>query len=172
MNKTSYLPSPSPVAAAIHVLVVAATLFSPLAAQTLTWDANAPLDSVTSYRIYYGHAPADRQFFFNVGLDTTFTFAPKFTQNTYFVVTALNVNGESGYSNEVSFIVSPTNICDCDGDGAPKYMLDYAKLRRLIGQNKFKADGSINPKYQSGYDINQDSKIDGLDAALHKRQCR
>lgn len=143
-------------------------------AQTLSWDFNAPEDSVQTYKIYYGHAPGDRQFVLEAGNTTSYAFAPKFTTNTYFVVTAVNGAGESGPSNEAAFIVDSVavNICDCDGDGAAKYTLDFAKLRRLQGQNKFLASGAPNPKYKESYDLNQDEKISGLDAAIHRQKCK
>lgn len=165
-------------AAAFSSFVVAVLLFSGVArAQQLTWDANADDDSVSAYKIYYGHAPADRQFVVNVGNVTSFRFLPAFTSNTYFVVTAVNAVGESGASNEVAYITTPAdtvaeNICDCDGDGAPRYTLDYAKLRRLIGQNKFKQDGTLNPNYVASYDLNKDEKINGVDRAIHKARCK
>ena len=161
-------------AVASFVCLTAALFFcSPLSAQKLECEANAPLDSVTSYRIYYGYAPGDRQFFLNVGTVTDYRFAPAFTRNTYFALTALNINGESGYSNEAAFIVDSTatrNICDCDGNGKVE-KLDYAKLRLLIGNKKFLSDGTLNPKYHENYDLNQDQKIDGLDRVFHKKLC-
>ena len=169
--------SPSPrdrktaVAFSFHAAVL--FFFTAVSAQQLSWDANAPEDSVTSYRIYYGYAPGDRQFFLNVGTVTDYRFAPAFTRNTYFALTALNINGESGYSNEAAFIVDSTatrNICDCDGNGKVE-KLDYAKLRLLGGNKKFLSDGTLNPKYHENYDLNQDQKIDGLDRVFYKKLC-
>lgn len=155
------------------ILFVIAACFTDAPAQLLTWDANAPEDSVTAYKIYYGHAPGDRQFVLTVGNITSYRFAVAFMRNTYFSLTAINAAGESGYSDEAAFIVDSTatrNVCDCDGNGKVE-KLDYAKLRLLGGNNKFLSDGTLNPKFNENYDLNKDQKIDGLDRVFYKKLC-
>jgi len=79
----------------------------------LGWDANAPTESVTGYKVYWGNAtgvynstptlvPAT-----DTPTHTLYGFAPG---TYYFVVTAVNADGESGYSNEVTVTVPEWSI--------------------------------------------------------------
>lgn len=139
---------------------------APAWAQELTWDANEEPD-VVGYRIYYGFAPGDRKFVLNAGLVTKYRFA--LTQDTWFVVTAYNANLESEYSEEVVYH-APGNACDCNKDGKVD-ALDYALLRKLIGQDKY-VNGVLNLHYDENYDIYKDEKIDALDRVYYKKRCQ
>lgn len=155
------------------ILFVIAACFTDAQAQLLTWDANAPEDSVTAYKIYYGHAPGDRQFVLTVGNVTSYRFASAFTRNTYFSLTAINAAGESGYSDEAAWIVADTtkDFCDCNGDGS-KNKLDDVAIRLNIGKDKYLPDGSLNQNYKVQYDLNQDGKINTLDRAIWRQKCK
>lgn len=77
---------------------------------TLAWDANAPTDQVTDYRVHYGRAQATYDQHVSVGTATTWT-SPQLLAGTsyYFAITAVNVRAESAYSNEVSTMI-PTTV--------------------------------------------------------------
>jgi hypothetical protein len=67
------------------------------------WDANAGGDNVTNYNLYYGNAPGTYNGTgspVNVGNVTAFSIARP-PSLTYYAVTAVNANGESGKSNEL-----------------------------------------------------------------------
>lgn len=144
---------------------------APAWAQVLSWDASED-PKVIGYKIYYGTAPGDRSVVVDVGLVTSYRF--KVTQDTWFVVTAYNSCCESSYSEEVVYRVPTTgtatgNACDCNKDGKVD-ALDYAMLRKLIGQDKY-VNGTLNPKYDENYDIDKNEKIDGVDRTLYKKRC-
>jgi len=147
---------------------------APAWAQVLSWDASDD-PKVIGYKIYYGSAPRDRSVMVDVGLVTSYQF--KVTQDTWFVVTAYNSCCESVYSEEVVYRVpgsgggtgTETNACDCNKDGKVD-ALDYAMLRKLIGQDKY-VKGTLNPKYDENYDIDKDEKIDAVDRTLYKKRC-
>lgn len=66
----------------------------------LTWD---PVPNVTGYKIQYGNAPGSYTGAVDVGNKSNYKFSNLSLGKTYyFVVTAYNGAGESGYSNEVS----------------------------------------------------------------------
>jgi hypothetical protein len=70
-------------------------------AVTLAWG---PSDGAAGYKLYYGTAPRNYTAVVDVGNSTTgrVTNLPVGVPH-YFAVTAYNVAGESGYSEEVSF---------------------------------------------------------------------
>lgn len=71
----------------------------------LTWDPNAPEDNVIGYRIYTSTVNADYSGVIPLGLGnvTTGVVTDLLPGNTYyFVATAYNAVGESGYSQQVS----------------------------------------------------------------------
>lgn len=72
------------------------------ASATLTWN-DAP--SAQGYRIHYGVTPGNYDAIINVGPNNSYVISGLHRQTTYyFAVTAYNGGGESGYSNEVSFV--------------------------------------------------------------------
>jgi titin len=70
----------------------------------LGWDANPVTDLVTGYNIYRGQSSGGESYLASVGLlDTSYTDSAVQNGVTYYYyVTAVNLNGESGPSNEVS----------------------------------------------------------------------
>ena len=79
------------------------------ASWTLAWDANDPSDNVITYHLYE-HVNGEYNFVGSTPPPTgpTLTYAiDVLTRGThYFVVTAVNAHGESGYSNEISIKVN------------------------------------------------------------------
>jgi hypothetical protein len=68
---------------------------------TFAWNANAAGDNVTSYKFYSGKSSGSYGAPVNVGNVTTYTVANPGGQNNYYALTAVNANGESGFSTEV-----------------------------------------------------------------------
>lgn len=77
---------------------------------TLAWD---PCPDTAGYRLHYGSRPGSYDSHIDVGLKTVHT-VEGLNQGTYFfVVTAYNRSGgESGYSNEVQFLLPPPPAID------------------------------------------------------------
>lgn len=80
---------------------------------TLAWDRN-PDASIIGYRVYYGTRSYYYQNVVDVGNSTQVVLSGLINGVTYyFAVTNYNANGESGFSNEVSYTVpgvaSPTS---------------------------------------------------------------
>ena len=88
---------------AIPLLLVA---ISAHASWTLLWDPNDPSDGVTSYKVYERTGTT-----YNAIVSVTPSSTPSYVISAlprgthYFAVTALNSDGESSYSNEVSIVV-------------------------------------------------------------------
>jgi len=99
----------------IAVLILAGAAFAHTV--TITWVAPTPAPSpaLTSYKIYRGSATGTETFFASVsGTTLTYTDTTVINAHTYFYnITAVNVNGESAHSSEVSatipgIVVAPT----------------------------------------------------------------
>jgi hypothetical protein len=71
---------------------------------TLQWDANTETD-LTGYKVYWGTAPRTYGTPIVLGNQTTYSLAGFTGGAYYFSVTATSATAESGYSNEVSFLV-------------------------------------------------------------------
>jgi len=71
--------------------------------RTLSWDASA---GASGYHVHYGDNPRTYVDTFDAGNTTTFTLPVNLDDCTrwYFAVTAYNTAGESGYSDEVSWL--------------------------------------------------------------------
>lgn len=94
----------------ILALLLSATLaFAGPGDVNVGWDANDPSENVTTYRVYYGTASGTYTGSFDVpsapvdlnGIQTML-YTLKLQGGKYFTaVTAINADGESGYSNEI-----------------------------------------------------------------------
>ena len=82
---------------------------------TLQWDANTEPD-LKGYKVYYGVATRNYEYSIDVGNVTTYLLTGLTEGQTYYIaVTAYDSdNNESGYSNEVIYVVPAV---DTDGDG-------------------------------------------------------
>lgn len=89
-------------------LMLAVVFFSKVEAQqsaTLMWDAST---GATGYKLYYGSVSGTYTQVVDVGNVTTYVIPNLAPAVYYFVVTAYNANGESGYSNQVSKEITTT----------------------------------------------------------------
>ena len=95
----------------IFLLLLLTITLLPAASVTLQWDANNPMDLVDHYNLKWGFMIGQEDHVVNVGNVTTYTISEPWPMGStvYFVVTASNATGESGPSNEVSFMVNPWN---------------------------------------------------------------
>jgi len=76
------------------------------ASWTLLWDPNDPSDGVTSYKVYESTVTTYNAIVSVIPSSTPSYLISALSRGThYFVVTALNSDGESPYSNEVSIVV-------------------------------------------------------------------
>ena len=94
----------------IYVLLIFLIgFYSNVFGATLLWDASP--GEVTGYRLYYGTSAGS--YIQNVDVGNVISYSTDslpLTEDTlyYFVVTAYNSAGESGYSNEVSWAQDDT----------------------------------------------------------------
>jgi hypothetical protein len=106
-----------PFAIAAALLIIQASLVSPLqAAQVqLSWNApttnadGTPLTDLAGYKVYYGQASKNYTFVVNVGNQSTYTVTGlQDGQTYYFAVRAYDTSGnESTFSNEVNLTPPP-----------------------------------------------------------------
>lgn len=76
----------------------------------IAWDANNPVENVTTYRVYYGQQSGTYTGTVDVpsvpvdvnGIMTIFHDLQLTGGRYYVAVTAVNADGESGYSNEIT----------------------------------------------------------------------
>lgn len=100
---TDYMKTKLAILAAIFL----AAIHAQTASVRLTWDPNPPEDQVTGYKVYwstvsgiYDGVPD------TIGNRTAHTLSELAPGRTYyFVVTAYNSAGESGYSNEQTVVI-------------------------------------------------------------------
>ena len=67
---------------------------------SLAWDANPSEDNVTGYNIYRGASSGSYSLFKSLGVVTSATISIG-GGVWYLALTAVNANGESGFSNEI-----------------------------------------------------------------------
>jgi predicted phage tail protein len=95
----------------VFVLILAILAPSSLFAAdvSLAWDANSETD-LAGYRIYYGTSSRSYGSPVTLGKVTTYTVQSLSSGTYFFTVTAFNSSGaESGYSNEVTTTIAPTD---------------------------------------------------------------
>ena len=77
----------------------------------LAWDARPPAENVTGYNIYRSNTNGSGYVKINTVLITGTTFddttVPNDGRRYYYVATAVNAGGESGYSSQVPFDAVP-----------------------------------------------------------------
>jgi hypothetical protein len=67
----------------------------------LAWNANAPEENVTNYKIYYGYSSGVYEGSYDAGTNLSLSLTLERQRVIYFTATASNSVGESGYSNEI-----------------------------------------------------------------------
>jgi hypothetical protein len=119
-----------------------------LALITLAWDG---VTEATSYKLYWGTS-SGVYLYSQEGITATQYMVNISTPGRYFfVVTALNESGESGYSNEVNTTVTGA-ICDLNADGRTD-VLDLQLLARAI----------VRAETTNAMDLNGDGQVNVLD---------
>lgn len=99
----------------------------------LYWDQSVSSD-ITANKIYYGTASLSYGTPISISPATSYTVTGLPSGHTYFFsVTAVNSDGESDYSNEISktFTGTPVSSPDINGDGVVN-MLDLQMLIDII----------------------------------------
>ena len=83
------------------ILKLSCPTFAIAASATFQWD---PSDQAIGYNLHYGLESNSYEFVIDVGPDLQHTLSDlNENQVHYFAVTAYNENGESGFSEEISF---------------------------------------------------------------------
>lgn len=138
----------------ITVLLTSAPLFA--GDVTLAWDPNIETD-LAGYKVYFGTAPGTYGTPITIGPQTTYTVSGLAAGTWYFAVTAYNTSGlESGYSNEVSTVVTATSTgstCDINRDTTPNALDLQVLVNVVLGTRTCPAT----------CDINKDGRVDALD---------
>ena len=120
----------------------------------LEWDPSIS-PGVTGYKVYVGNSSGNYETPTTIGNQTTYTVTSLTTGTWYFAVTAIDGSGnESGFSNEVSLVIS--SPCDVNGDTSVN-SVDVQAITNVILDV---APGS------SAYDINSDTNINVLDLQI------
>lgn len=124
---------------------------------SLAWDPSVS-SNITGYKIYIGSSSGNYSTTVTIGNQTTYTLTGLSAGTYYFAVTAYDANGnESGYSNEVSKVISSSGPnCNINGDSSVN-ALDLQLL----------ANGILGITTVPGSsDLNSDGKIDVLDLQI------
>jgi len=126
---------------------------------TLAWDPNTETD-LAGYKLYIGTASRTYGPPILLGKVTTYTVTNLAPGTYYFAVTAYNTAGlESGFSNEVSAVISGTpgaSRCDFNTDSA----VNVVDLQGLVNVILGTATKTAN------HDLNGDGKVDVLDLQM------
>lgn len=102
----------------LRMFVLLAVLFTLAMTESHSREVTArwnPVESADGYKIYYGTESQEYAVMKDLG-NTTIAIVRIDPGTYYFVVTAYNMYGESGYSEEVAVDVD-YSICDFDKDG-------------------------------------------------------
>jgi hypothetical protein len=113
--------------------------FAIAAPLTLQWDPSA---QAAGYKLHYGLESNSYEFVIDVGPNLQHTLSDlNENQVYYFAVTAYNENGESGFSQEVSFnsVQNKPPITDA----GPDQNINESKLVTLNGSNSIDPDDGI-----------------------------
>jgi len=124
---------------------------------SLAWDPS-PSEGVVGYKVHYGSSPGSYDSFRTVTDQTSYPVTDLSDGTYYFAVTALDSAGnESGYSNEVSAVVSGSvKSCDINNDSAVN-VIDMQGIVNMILQGS---------PFQSEFDLYTDGVINVLDLQI------
>jgi len=121
------------------ILKFSCPTFAIAVSATLQWDPSA---QATGYKLHYGLESNSYEFVIDVGPNLQHSFSDLYeNQVYYFAVTAYNENGESGFSEEISFnsVQNKPPI----SDSGPDQNIDELKLVTLNGSNSIDPDDGI-----------------------------
>jgi hypothetical protein len=123
---------------------------------SLAWDASTST-GVIGYKVYVGAASRSYGSPITIGNQTTYTVTGLSAGTYYFAVTAITSSAESGFSNEVTILITPSGItCDLNSDSN----INVLDLQRMV--NIVLGISSQS----SSYDLNGDGKEDVLDLQI------
>jgi K319L-like, PKD domain len=121
------------------ILKFSCPTFAIAAPVTLKWDPSA---QATGYKLHYGFESNSYEFVIDVGPDLQHTLSDlNENQVHYFAVTAYNENGESGFSEEISF--NSFQNKPPISDAGPNQNVNESKLVTLNGSNSIDPDDGI-----------------------------
>jgi hypothetical protein len=123
---------------------------------SLAWNASTST-GITGYKVYVGTASKTYGSPTTIGNQTSYTVTGLGPGTYYFAVTAITSSAESGFSNEVSMLITSSGItCDLNSDSSVN-VLDLQKMVNIVL--------GINSQ-SSSFDLNGDGKEDVLDLQI------
>ena len=131
----------------------------------LEWDANSEPD-LAGYNIYRSNQSGSGYVRLNGPLITITSYSDdtiEAGQTYYYVCTAVNdADLESGFSNEVPFIVPGDGVCpgEVNGDGVRNVLDVIVTMNHIVGNLTLEGDSLI------AADVNEDSSVNVLDTVL------
>jgi hypothetical protein len=124
---------------------------------SLAWNPSTS-PGVTGYKIYYGASSGSYGTPIPIPNQTTYIVTGLPDGTYYFAVTAFDASGnESGYSNEVTVIISgPAKSCDLNNDSTTNVIDLQSMVNIILG---IRSPSDI-------YDLNADGQINVLDLQI------
>lgn len=141
----------------IVILVILFYFIAEIRGSNLEWDANDPSDNVTGYHIYRSSTQGANYVKINVNPITDVTYEDVTTEvgiRYYYVASAENADGESGFSNEVTYGIC---IGDANFDGARNIFDVINVMNHVVGNVILTGDAL------KAADVNSDTNINILD---------
>jgi hypothetical protein len=127
------------------------------AAVDLEWDANPPEDNVDGYHIYRATQQGPPYVKINAGAITFTQYTDSTIQPSvryWYVATAENSSGESGFSNEVDYCIA---LGDANRDGSRNIFDVITTMNHVVGNTNLVGDMFL------AADVNQDSSVNIFD---------